>query len=321
MKPTADTDGTRCERVAVFGLRYVGLPLAQSFVQAGCEVWGADVSEGLVAEVGRGRTSLQEPRDGRSIQDMLKESLDAHRIHPMTNAQEALSAAHNITVTVGVSTRDGELDFSAVLQATETIARGCQGGSLILFRRTVTPGTVEDRLAPHIRAVGGTLGSDVLVASAPERISEGRVFWEFEQMPTIVSALDKVSPNGAMSLLELINERVPGVVVEMAVEAVVEAGRTVQDGRAGISGIAMKDFCSDDRAESSSEHRPPFGGCRHARQGARPVRASPSPLPGRQRGGVRDWSGCGADSRPTNCLRSRVPTSLAAPYAPTCCDR
>lgn len=347
MKRACSEEVERLKRVAVFGLGYVGLPLALSFAQKGCEVWGVDVSDSLVSELSQGETSLQESRDGVTIQDMLKECVYTHRFHPTTNAQEALSAAQEIVVTVGVSTRDGALDFSAVLRATETIARGCQGDSLVLFRGTVPPGTVEERLVPSICAAGRTLGSDVFVAYAPERIAEGRAFLEFEQMPTIVSAVDEASLSRAISLLKLIteaplhaastmrtaemvkvienvqrdvnlaisqelarvcersnldvfevvrlanthqrvsllqpgpgvggycvpnalsylqpvareigvhldlfelaraiNEGVPGVISKMALETLSEAGRTIRGGHAAILGIAMKDFCSDDR--------------------------------------------------------------------------
>lgn len=192
-------------KVTVFGLGFVGLPLALSFWLAGSQVDGVDANAELVAAITRGETGHAEAFEGRSIQEILADAVESNRFRAVTDAALALSDTQDIVVTVGVRHDGHRLDFSAIETVTETIARHAPSGSLVLFRPTVPPRTMGDRVLPLLRRHGRTPGVDILVAYAPERIAEGRAFGEFRTMPTVVAGVNPESVQAASTLIRRIS--------------------------------------------------------------------------------------------------------------------
>lgn len=192
--------------VAIFGLGFVGLPLALSFAMRGCNVIGVDVNEDLVAELNEGVTHHLEGYKDKPIQVILKEQLEAGRFRATSNPQVAMKECNNIIMTVGIPVIDGEHTFSHVESASKAISAGLKKGDLVLVRSTLIPGMTEGFVCPILEESGFKAGEDFLLGYSSERIAEGKAFDEFENMPTLASGINEASLSAAIDLLKVVTK-------------------------------------------------------------------------------------------------------------------
>jgi nucleotide sugar dehydrogenase len=192
------------KKIAIFGLGFIGLPLALSFALKGCKVTGVDVDEQLVDDLNQGITYHLEAKDGVPIQQILKEQLALGRFQATTDPAPALASCSEIIVTVGVPVANGIPDLSCIKSAANTIAKHLRPGQLVLIRTTVTPGTIRRLVLPILESSGLTAEKDFHLAYASERIAEGRAFEEFENMPTLVAGIGPESRARAKKILSIV---------------------------------------------------------------------------------------------------------------------
>jgi len=121
-----------------------------------------------------------------------------------TDPSEALKAARDIIVTVGLPVVAGEPDTGPLVACLQSIARGLKPGDLILVRSTLVPGMMREVVQPVLEESGLRAGRDFYLGYAPERIAEGRAFQEFVTMPVVVSGVDQRSLEEAAGLIGLI---------------------------------------------------------------------------------------------------------------------
>lgn len=194
-------------RVTVIGLGFVGLPLALSFAMKGHKVTGLDVNEALTEDLNRGKTECLEQYHGRCAQDVLRKALTAGTFKATASYAEAAKESNAYIVTVGlpVERQTPKLDF---LESCATdLGQVLEAGDLVLIRSTVVPGTTEEKVVPLLEQESGlTAGRDFFVGYASERIAEGKAFDEFENMPTVVSGVNKESAEKSAALLRLISK-------------------------------------------------------------------------------------------------------------------
>jgi UDP-N-acetyl-D-mannosaminuronic acid dehydrogenase len=193
------------KNICIFGQGFVGLPLALSFAFRGCNAVGVDVDETLVSQINAGLTQHTEKFHGLSIKEILKIQLETNRYIATSRAAEAIQKCNNIIVTVGVPIKEGKYIRDHLEIACKTIGRNMNKDSLIIIRSTVIPGTTEDFVLPILEEESGMkAGRDFYLAYASERIAEGVAFEEFENMPTLVGAIDEESLKRASKLLGIV---------------------------------------------------------------------------------------------------------------------
>ncbi|MEW5762965.1 MAG: nucleotide sugar dehydrogenase [Bacillota bacterium] len=191
--------------IAVFGLGFVGLPLALSLALRGCRVTGVDVNEELVADINRGLTYLHEACDGVGIGEVLRQELDAGRFRATAVPAEGMRA-DDIIITVGLPVRDGAPDAAPLVACLEEVAAGLRPGHLVLVRSTLVPGMMREIVRPLLEGTGLAAERDFYLAYAPERIAEGRAFEEFRTMPVLVAGAGEASLARATALLKVVTE-------------------------------------------------------------------------------------------------------------------
>ena len=111
------------KKVCVFGLGFVGLPLALSFAMRGCSVYGVDIDEQLVDNLNKGITHHLESYNGTPIQEILRSQLQAGRFQAAVDCTEALAECDNIIVTVGIPVEEGSHDLSHVVDVSRSMPR------------------------------------------------------------------------------------------------------------------------------------------------------------------------------------------------------
>jgi UDP-N-acetyl-D-mannosaminuronic acid dehydrogenase len=193
-------------KIAVFGLGYVGLPLALSFAMKGSEVYGVDVNPSLVDELKEGITYHLENYNGKPINTILREQLDNGRFAPTLDAQKAIMESNIHIVTVGLPVSNGKPVYSYVESACREIAKGLKKDDLVIIRSTVVPGTTKNFVLPILEESGMKAGVDFYLGYSSERIAEGKAFDEFENMPTLASGINEDSANRVEAALRLVTK-------------------------------------------------------------------------------------------------------------------
>jgi UDP-N-acetyl-D-glucosamine dehydrogenase len=170
--------------VGIVGLGCVGLPLAMEFADAGFHVIGFDISERVVGDLMAGRSHIQDISS-----DQVARHVRDGRFEATTDeTQLARADAVSIAVPTPLSkTRDP--DMSYVNAATETIARNCRRGMVIVLESTTYPGTTREVLQPRLEAEGFRIGEDVFLAFSPERVDPGNSTWHTKNTPKVVGGV------------------------------------------------------------------------------------------------------------------------------------
>jgi UDP-N-acetyl-D-glucosamine dehydrogenase len=171
--------------IAVVGAGYVGLPLAQTFAEAGRSVVLVDVAANVVAAINRGESHIEdvssnelEPlvRDGR-----IRATLDYDVLRDVD--------AILIALPTPISPQR-EPDLSIVAQATAAIAERLRAGQLVVLESTTYPGTTRELIVPTLeRGSGLKAGTDFHVAFSPERVDPGRQDHTTKTTPKVVGGL------------------------------------------------------------------------------------------------------------------------------------
>ena len=171
-------------RIGVIGLGYVGLPLAVVFAEAGVPVLGLDSSVPRVAQVNAGESYIEDvpsPRLAPLVEQGLIQA---------TTSWDGMGDVEAVIICLPTPLDEHrEPDLSAVLGATETLARHLTKGQLVVLESTTYPGTTREELAPLLEASGLIAGVDFHLAFSPERVDPGREDWTTRSTPKVVGGL------------------------------------------------------------------------------------------------------------------------------------
>jgi UDP-N-acetyl-D-glucosamine dehydrogenase len=166
--------------LAVIGLGYVGLPLADAAVRGGLSVLGFDVNETVVRNLNDGHSHVDDLSDA-DVRRMLAVGFRA------TAAERELADAEAIVVCVPTPlTEDAGPDLRAVRAATNTVARHLRPGMLVVLESTTYPGTTDEVVRPLLEQNGLVAGRDFNLAFSPERIDPGNSNFGIRNTPKVV---------------------------------------------------------------------------------------------------------------------------------------
>jgi UDP-N-acetyl-D-mannosaminuronic acid dehydrogenase len=185
--------------VAVVGLGRIGLPLALSFADHGCEVIGIDRDQGVLDRIRTGRMPFKET----GTQELLERVMRGDKLELSDQIRDA-SGADYIVLTLGTpALAQIEIDVSQIRQAVDDLMPVLREGQTIILRSTVGPGTTE-WLAGYLEQLRGfEIGRDLFVAHVPERIAVNHFLDEIEALPAIVGGVGEESGRRAAELFEV----------------------------------------------------------------------------------------------------------------------
>jgi UDP-N-acetyl-D-mannosaminuronic acid dehydrogenase len=201
--------------ISVIGLGRVGLPLALCFADRGLRVLGVDHDQAKLASLRAGRMPFEEP----GAQAMLDRVLADGRLELADRAADA-ARADDIVITLGTpSFSHVESDLSQIRSALDDLLPLLRPGHALILRSTIAPGTTEFVAGYLQKRRGLSIGEDVFVAHAPERIAAGRFLTEITTLPCIVGGVGEASTEHAARLFEVFGapiERTTPVQAELA---------------------------------------------------------------------------------------------------------
>ena len=189
--------------VGVIGLGYVGLPLAEVFVQGGARVLGFDVDPGKVEKLNAGRSYI-----GHISSEGVKKMVDAG-MFSATADMDRLGEPDALLICVPTPlTKVREPDLSFVENTAREIAPRLRKGQLVVLESTTYPGTTREVILPILEESGLKTGEDYFLAYSPEREDPGRKTHTTRTIPKVVGGADPRSARAAEACYKLAIEKV-----------------------------------------------------------------------------------------------------------------
>ncbi len=187
----------RTARIAVVGLGYVGLPLAETFAWGGYPVLGFDIDDDKVAKLQRGESYI-----GHICSERVSELVGTGRFDATSDPGRFVEVD---AIVICVPTPLGEArepDLSFITRTAEMLRPHLRQGQLVILESTTYPGTTEDVLRPILEESGLKAGEDFFLAYSPEREDPGNRDFATRNIPKVVGGMDETSLRLAVSLYE-----------------------------------------------------------------------------------------------------------------------
>jgi UDP-N-acetyl-D-glucosamine dehydrogenase len=185
----------RTARVAVVGLGYVGLPLAETFVSSGYQVTGFDVDPEKVKKLKTGQSYIKHIAPER-----VAELVRTGRFAPTTDPACFAEVDAIIICVPTPLTEAREPDLSCIVGTGQTIRQHLRRGQLVVLESTTYPGTTDELLCPILEETGLKAGRDFFLAFSPEREDPGNPHFSTRSIPKVVGGLDRLSRDLAVAL-------------------------------------------------------------------------------------------------------------------------
>lgn len=166
-------------KLSVFGTGYVGLVAGVCFADAGNDVTCVDIDSNKISRLKDGDVPIYEP----GLDELLKSSLKAGRIHFTTDGSAAIAASPVIFIAVGTpENEDGSAELKHVLDVSELIAKKMTEPKIIVLKSTVPVGTAE-----KVRQLVTSLTKiEFDIVSNPEFLKEGASVQDFLKPDRVV---------------------------------------------------------------------------------------------------------------------------------------
>lgn len=189
-KLLANVSATKIVSISILGLGYVGAVSLACLARDGHDVIGVDIDESKCRLINAGKTPCVE----EGMPELMSDVVASGNVTVTSEVKNAINSTEISFVCVGTpSGNNGSQDQSALLEVTREIGKALRNKSsphTIVFRSTVTPGTVENTLIPLLEMMSGKKeGNDFYVAFQPEFLREGSSIKDYDNPPfTIVGA-------------------------------------------------------------------------------------------------------------------------------------
>lgn len=166
--------------VGIYGLGYVGLPLALRFAEVGVRVIGFDIAPEKVHKLNAGQSYI-ERLESNQIVKALESGFEA-----TDNFSRSIEADVLIICVPTPLDRHHEPDLSFVVNTIEAILPHFRAGQLLSLESTTWPGTTEEVLLPRLREHGFEPGIDCALVFSPEREDPGNPVYGTSDIPKVI---------------------------------------------------------------------------------------------------------------------------------------
>ncbi len=157
--------------VNVIGLGYIGLPTALMMASHGVEVVGTDYNPELVATLNAGKTTFKEKGLDELFTDAVKGGIRFTTEYQVTDT-------YIVSVPTPYDKFSKKVDACYVVAAVKNVMEVCPKGATVVIESTVSPGTIDKYVRPVIKENGFTIGENIHLVHAPERIIPGNMVYE-----------------------------------------------------------------------------------------------------------------------------------------------
>lgn len=170
--------------VNVIGLGYIGLPTALMMASHGVEVIGTDYNKELVDTLNAGKTTFKEDGLDELFQNAVKAGIKFTTEYQNTDV-------YIVSVPTPYDKFSKKVDACYVVEAVKDVMKVCHKGATVVIESTVSPGTIDKFVRPVIEENSFTIGQDINLVHAPERIIPGNMVYELLHNNRTIGADDK----------------------------------------------------------------------------------------------------------------------------------
>lgn len=170
--------------VNVIGLGYIGLPTALMMASHGVEVIGTDYNKELVDTLNAGKTTFKEDGLDELFQNAVKAGIKFTTEYQNTDV-------YIVSVPTPYDKFSKKVDACYVVEAVKDVMKVCHKGATVVIESTVSLGTIDKFVRPVIEENGFTIGQDINLVHAPERIIPGNMVYELLHNNRTIGADDK----------------------------------------------------------------------------------------------------------------------------------
>lgn len=171
----------RRARIGIFGMGYVGLPLALAYARAGFTVTGFDIDARKVEMLNAGRSYIRHIGDAP-----VAEVVQAGRLRATDNFTEAGEMDALILCVPTPLDEHREPDLRFIIDTLESLLPHLRAGQVMSLESTTWPGTTEEVLRPRIEQQGLAIGEDFFLVYSPEREDPGNARYSTSDIPKVV---------------------------------------------------------------------------------------------------------------------------------------
>lgn len=166
--------------IGIFGLGYVGIPLAQRICEAGFRVVGFDIDEDRVQQLNSGISPL------KHISDSSIAAMNACEFEATIDFSRAADCDALVICVPTPLNKYREPDLSFIIATMDNIAPYLRKGQMLSLESTTWPGTTDEILLPYITDAGLTPGKDFFLVYSPEREDPGNPKFQTRTIPKVV---------------------------------------------------------------------------------------------------------------------------------------
>lgn len=187
---------TRQATVGIFGLGYVGLPLALRFSEVGIRVLGFDIDQVKVDAINNGKSYIERIAASTIVQAR-EQGFNATSDFSRVSEVDALV----ICVPTPLD-KHREPDLSFIRNTVETALPHMREGQLLSLESTTWPGTTEEVLAPRLLSRGLIPGQNCALVFSPEREDPGNPHFGTKDIPKVIGGMTPTCLSLGISLYE-----------------------------------------------------------------------------------------------------------------------
>ena len=169
--------------IGIYGLGYVGLPLALRFAEVGLKVIGFDIDPVKVDKLNNGQSYIERLTPDL-IQTAVLQGFEATTDFARTREADALI----ICVPTPLDTHR-QPDLSFITSTLEAMLPHLRSGQLMSLESTTWPGTTEEVLLPRVQEQGLKVGEDFALVFSPEREDPGNPHFSTRNIPKVIGGI------------------------------------------------------------------------------------------------------------------------------------
>ncbi len=206
----------------VYGLGYVGLPLAVEKAKAGFKTIGFDLQKRKVEMINNSESYVGDVSDSE-----LKEVVELGMLRA-TSDFNFISEADFIAICVPTPLdAHQQPDISYVRESAIMVAKKMRKNSMIVLESTTYPGTTEELIKPILEKGSGLkCGEDFYLGFSPERIDPGNSKYKAKNIPKVVGA---DSPQASECISAMYREILGDRVFEVSSPKVAEMSKLLEN--------------------------------------------------------------------------------------------
>ncbi|WP_017938616.1 nucleotide sugar dehydrogenase [Zestomonas thermotolerans] len=169
--------------IGIYGLGYVGLPLALRFAEVGLKVIGFDIDPVKVDKLNNGQSYIERLTPDL-IQTAVHQGFEATTDFARSREADALI----ICVPTPLDTHR-QPDLSFITSTLEAMLPHLRSGQLMSLESTTWPGTTEEVLLPRVQEQGLKVGEDFALVFSPEREDPGNPHFSTRDIPKVIGGI------------------------------------------------------------------------------------------------------------------------------------